>query len=70
MKYYSRTRIIFSLIAGFLLFFTVGISTEDMGNSLIAGVALLGVVLPKIWWNFVLDRIHEIAKAIRKNDEL
>ena len=32
---------------------------------LIGGIALLGILLPKIWWNFVLDRIREIAKAIK-----
>ena len=35
---------------------------------LIAGIALLGILLPKIWWNFVLDRIREIAKAIKETD--
>ena len=32
---------------------------------LIGGVVLLGILLPKIWWNFFLDRIREIAKAIK-----
>ena len=84
MKYYSRKRVVLSIIASVVFFVIVAVIVEidnpDYGSftsrepndpllgGLIAGVSLLVVLLPKIWWNFVLDRIREIAKAIKNND--
>ena len=75
MKYYSRKRIVLSILASVVLLIIVAIAIEDSYNyknpfvgGLLAGVPLLAVLLPKIWWNFVLDRISEIAKAIREKD--
>ena len=84
MKYYSRKRIVLSILASVAMFFIVAViieannpdyrsfTTRESKNpalgGLIAGVALLAVLLPKIWWNFVLNRIREISKAIKDND--
>ena len=82
MKYYSRKRIVLSILTSVVLLIIVAIAIEDSYNpysrnketinpfvgGLLAGVPLLAILLPKIWWNFVLDRIREIAKAIREKD--
>ena len=81
MKYYSRKRIVLSIIASIVMLIIVGTIIEDSNGSrrdkdethpvlggLIAGIALLAVLLPKTWWNFVLDRIREIAKAVKEKD--
>lgn len=74
MKYYSRKRILWSISASVIMPITVGglygsatrQGTEELFLPfLIGGVVLLGILLPKIWWNFVLDRIREIAKTIK-----
>ena len=81
MKYYSRKRIVLSIIASVVLLIIVAAAIEDANGSrrdtdepipvvggLMAGIALLAILLPKIWWNFVLDRIREIAKAVKEKD--
>ena len=75
MKYYSRKRIVLSIIASVVLLIIVAAEIAESRDAinavvggLLAGVALLAVLLPKIWWNFLLDRIREIAKAIKNND--
>ena len=83
MKYYSRKRIVLSILAAVILLIIVAVIIEDSNPSryssnrestnpffggLIAGVSLLAILLPKIWWNFVLDRIREIAKAVKEKD--
>lgn len=74
MKHYSKNRVVWSIFASVWLPI-IGILTESDPYSegaffpfLLAGIALLGILLPKIWWNFVLDRIREIAKAIKETD--
>ena len=77
MKHYSQKRVVWSIFASVLLPIIVGsIYAEETFQSpeevffpfFLAGIALLGILLPKIWWNFVLDRIREIAKAIKETD--
>lgn len=77
MKYYSRKRIVWSIFASVWVSIIVGgvYNSETLSSGeevfltgLIAGIALLGILLPKIWWNFILDRIREIAKAIKDTD--
>ena len=82
MKYYSRKRIVLSIVAAVIFFVIVasiieasnpsgyyyGETTDPFIPALIAGIALIAILLPKIWWNFVLDRIREISKAIKDND--
>ena len=74
MKCYSRRRILWSISASIIMPIIVGglygsatlQGTEELFLPfLIGGVVLLGILLPKIWWNFFLDRIREIAKAIK-----
>ena len=77
MKHYSKKRVVWSICVSVLLPIIVGIThgmdtfqgpEELFFPYLLAGIALLGILLPKIWWNFVLDRIREIAKAIKETD--
>jgi hypothetical protein len=35
---------------------------------LVSAIFTLAVLLPKIWWNFFLDRLREISKAIKDED--
>ena len=77
MKNYSPKRIVWSTFVSIWTPITVGSiygSATHQGAEelfvpfLLAGIVLLGILLPKIWWNFVLDRIREIAKAIKETD--
>ena len=77
MKYYSETRITYSMLATlitpFLVFATatidIGLDTdESLLWGLISAVVLFAILLPKIWWNFLLDRIRELSKAIKDTD--
>lgn len=68
MKYYTRKRIVLSIIASVLTSFLIAGIFNDIRVLIVGSLILLTVLLPKIWWNFVLDRIREIAKAIRNND--
>ena len=77
MKYYSETRITYSMLATlitpFLVFATATIDIglkmdESLIWGLISAVVLLAILLPKILWNFLLDRIREISKAIKDTD--
>ena len=65
MKYYSRKRIVLSILVSVVLLIIVAIAIEDSNTysrnkdtinpfvgGLLAGVPLLAVLLPKIWWNF------------------
>ena len=76
MKYYSPKRINYSIVATLLTLFLVFTAVYDIGSEideslifgLISAVVLLAILLPKIWWNFLLDRIREISKAIKDTD--
>ena len=77
MKYYSLKRIVWSIVVSVWMPIIVGGlygSATRQGKEelflpfLIAGIALLGILLPKIWWNFILDRIREIVKTIKDPD--
>ena len=76
MKYYSPNRIYYSigasLIISLLVFGGFVDNDSEIDESLIWGlisaVVLLAILLPKIWWNFLLDRIREISKAIKGTD--
>ena len=74
MKYYSRKRIVWSIVVSVLIpLYPVDIILYGSGKGpkelfftySFVVIVLLGILLPKIWWNFVLDRIREIAKAIK-----
>ena len=73
MKYYSEKRITYSMLATlitpFLVFATaidIDLDTdESLLWGLISAVVLFAILLPKIWWNFLLDRIRELSKAIK-----
>ena len=77
MKYYSKTRIIISCVVSGLVFLLVPSIVDeldiDRGNSLfiwglVSGTFTLAVLLPKIWWNFLLDRLREVSRAIKDDD--
>ena len=76
MKYYSETRITYSMLATlitpFLVFATaidIDLDTdESLLWGLISAVVLFAILLPKIWWNFLLDRIRELSKAIKDTE--
>ena len=68
MKYYSRKRIVFSILASLLTSFLIAGVFNDLRFLIVGSIILLAVLLPKIWWNFLLDRIREVSKAIKDND--
>ena len=76
MKYYSEKRITYSMLATLITPFLVIGTAIDIGLKmdesliwgLISAVVLLTILLPKIWWNFLLDRIRELSKAIKDTD--
>ena len=70
MKHYRRKRIILSIIASLLTSFLVAGFYSEIRIFIVGSIILIAVLLPKIWWNFLLDRIREIAKAIKDNDSL
>ena len=73
MKYYSEKRITYSMLATLITPFLVFAAAIDIDLDtdesllwgLISAVVLFAILLPKIWWNFLLDRIRELSKAIK-----
>ena len=78
MEYYSPKRILYSILMS-VVTFTIVVSIfyesaykPNIGKMLLTGVfavaVTLMILLPKIWWNFLLNRIREISKAIKDTD--
>lgn len=75
MKFYSKKRIIISITLSVIVFFIVGAYTYDRepkANDLMAGIfgtfITLAILLPKIWWNFLLDLVRKLSRAIKDED--
>jgi len=70
MKFYNKKRVIVSIAASVVVFIVTGtISDEKAVMSGILGVFItLAVLLPKIWWYFLLDRVRELSRAIKDED--
>ena len=61
-------RIVLSIIASVLTSFLIAGVFSDIRILIVGSIILLAFLLPKIWWNFLLDRIREISKAIKDTD--
>ena len=77
MKFYSKKRVIFSIVVSVVIFIiVVSVVSSDYkaSNAKITMSGILGVfitlaiLLPKIWWNFLLDRVRELSRAMKDED--
>ncbi len=78
MKFYSKKRVIFSIAISMAIFIIIVASVVDSGYNAsgakitmsgILGVFItLAILLPKIWWNFLLDRVRELSRAMKDED--
>ena len=71
-KFYSNKRIV-TAIAGSIVIFILGMSIADANNysfafAIFAAFLVHVILIPKILWQFILDRIRELGKAMRGED--
>ena len=67
MKFYSGTRVTVSVLFSIAIFVVVS-STQGFGIGIFAFFLTHGVLIPKVLWNFVLDRARELGKALRDEE--
>ena len=65
MKFYSKKRIIISITLSIVIFFLVGSINESTYAGIFGASITLAILLPKIWWNFLLDRVRELSRAMK-----
>ena len=77
MRFYSKKRLFVSItISVWVFLIVVGISVDtyrfNVDRALISGIfgtfVTLAILLPKIWWNFLLDRVRELSRALKDED--
>lgn len=67
MAFYSNRRVTISILLSIVVFILV---TEafGFGDGIFAVFLTHAVLIPKVVWNFVLDRARELGKALRGED--
>ncbi len=64
MAFYSDTRVTISILLSIVVFIVVT-STQGFGAGVFAVFLTHAILIPKVIWNFVLDRARELGKAFR-----
>ena len=67
MAFYSDTRITVSILLSIAVFIFVT-SAQGFGAGVFAVFLTNVVLIPKVIWNFALDRARELGKALRGED--
>lgn len=64
MAFYSDTRVTISILLSIVVFFVVT-SAEGFAAGVFAVFLTHALLIPKVIWNFVLNRTRELGKAFR-----
>lgn len=64
MAFYSDTRVTISILLSIAVFIVVT-STQGFGAGVFAVFLTHALLIPKVIWNFVLNRTRELGKAFR-----
>ena len=64
MAFYSDTRVTISILLSIVVFFVVT-SAEGFFTGVFAVFLTHAILIPKVMWNFVLNRTRELGKAFR-----
>ena len=64
MAFYSDTRVTISILLSIAVFIVVT-STQGFGAGVFAVFLTHAVLIPKVLWNFILNRARELGKALR-----
>lgn len=64
MAFYSDTRVTISILLSIAVFIVVT-STQGFGAGVFAVFLTHAILIPKVIWNFVLNRTRELGKAFR-----
>ena len=67
MAFYSHTRVTVSILLSIAVFIVVT-SANGVGAGVFAVFLTHAILIPKVIWNFVLDRARELGKALRGED--
>ena len=67
MAVYSDTRVTISILLSIVVFIVVT-SAQGFGTGVFAVFLTHAVLIPKVIWNFILDRARELGKALRDED--
>lgn len=67
MAFYSDARVTVSILLSIAVFIVVT-STQGFGAGVFAVFLTHAIILPKVLWNFVLDRVRELGKAFRDEE--
>ena len=67
MAFYSNARVTVSILLSIAVFIVVT-GTQGFSTGVFAVFLTHAIILPKVLWNFVLDRARELGKALRDKD--
>ena len=67
MAVYSNARVTISIVLSIAVFIVVT-SAQGFGAGVFAVFLTHAVLIPKVVWNFILDRARELGKALRGED--
>lgn len=67
MGFYNYTRVTVSVLLSIAVFIVVS-STQGFGAGIFGVFLTHAVLIPKVLWNFVLNRARELGKALRDED--
>ncbi len=67
MAFYSNARVTVSILLSIAVFIVVT-GTQGFVAGVFAVFLTHAIILPKVVWNFVLDRARELGKALRDED--
>ena len=64
MAFYSDTRVTVSILLSIAVFIVVT-EAQGFGTGVFAVFLTYAVLIPKVVWNFILNRARELGKALR-----